>query len=45
MSFAENVCPRPETLVKVINQAIARAKHELIIKVSQEITFKARPCR
>ena len=36
LSFDENTSLDPETIVKVINQGIAKAKHELISKVSQE---------
>jgi len=36
LSFDENTSLDPETIVKAINQGIAKAKHELISKVSQE---------
>lgn len=38
LSFTENSVPKSEALVKIINQAITKAKHELISKVSQEIS-------
>ena len=36
LSFDENTSLDSETIVKVINQGIAKAKHKLISKVSQE---------